>query len=90
MAADSGMTGENITEAITENTGIPVTAANSWVFIHGNRKKGESVYMYPVSRAEYQRYFTKDRKNYPIEIPDPLYAGESAWVTYTPTLKTQE
>ena len=48
------------------------------------------MYMYPVSRAEYQRYFTKDRKNYPIEIPDPLYAVESAWVTYTPTLKTQE
>ncbi len=83
MAADSGITGENITESIAENTGIPVTAANSWVFIHGNRKKGEPVYMYPVSRAEFERYFTKQRPDYPMDIPDQLYTGESAWVTYT-------
>lgn len=70
----------NVARTTAEVLGVPTIGANSWVFIevpHAN-------YMYPVSRKEYERYFTKEKSDYGVEIPDSAYTGESAWITYKP------
>lgn len=81
-AADNDETnGKNFAETFATVIGIKTVAANSWVFIEQSDSK---TYMFPASRLRYHHEFVVLKPQLGFASPDPLYSGESAWVTYTP------
>ncbi len=71
----------NLAKTIAEELYIQTIGANAWVFIETTKR---GVYMFPASRARHRLEFEVRKPHLGMEVPDPLYSGEAAWVTYSP------
>lgn len=80
----SGISSLNFAKTIAEELEMQVTASNAWVFIETTKK---GVFMFPASRERHRLEFEVRKPSLGVEVPDPLYTGEAAWVTYAPQKK---
>ncbi len=69
----------NIAKTMAEELGVQTIASNAWVFIETTKK---GVYMFPASRERHRLEFEVRKPHLGMEVPDTLYTGEAAWVTY--------